>query len=55
MEEENTVSFYEAEEQSRETYYDLKAIVKNMPSVSQLITDQWIEHEVCGTRMEVSE
>ena len=46
MEELNAVSFYEANEHSKEAYYEIKNMIKTMPSVTQKSkTGHWIETE----------
>ncbi len=38
----NIAGFYEANEHSRETYYEIKQIIKNAPVIEERKTGKWI-------------
>ena len=51
MSELNAISFYEAQEDSKECYYEIQEMIKNMPSVTpQQKKGQWIKYGIprCG-------
>ena len=46
----NAISFYEAQEDSKETYYEIRKAIKQLPSVNpQPKTGHWIVHEIENT------
>ena len=47
----NIAGFYEANEHSRETYYEIEQIIKNAPVIEERKTGTWIDDELDGSEV----